>query len=116
MMVSDLDGRHIILILSSEKDATSILTQGPRKVGTSLFRLFRWTSELHFRRESTVISIWIRFSHLRPYLFNEGALRCLCQPFGKFLDSHVHTKNRIRCTFTRCCVEINVTKSLPSEI
>uniref|UniRef100_A0A7N0TNJ5 DUF4283 domain-containing protein n=1 Tax=Kalanchoe fedtschenkoi TaxID=63787 RepID=A0A7N0TNJ5_KALFE len=74
LMISDLDGRHIMLILSSEKDITTVLTQGPRKVRTSLFCLFCWTLEFHFRRESTVISTCIRFPHLRLYLFNEGAL------------------------------------------
>uniref|UniRef100_A0A7N0TPI8 DUF4283 domain-containing protein n=1 Tax=Kalanchoe fedtschenkoi TaxID=63787 RepID=A0A7N0TPI8_KALFE len=78
MMVSDQDGRYMMLFLSLEKDTTIILTQGLRQVGTSLFYLFRWTLEFQFRQESTVISIWIRFPHLTPDLFNEGALRCLC--------------------------------------
>uniref|UniRef100_A0A7N0VIJ5 DUF4283 domain-containing protein n=1 Tax=Kalanchoe fedtschenkoi TaxID=63787 RepID=A0A7N0VIJ5_KALFE len=53
---------------------------------------------------------------LIPDLFNEGILRCLCQPFRRFLDTDMHTKNRTRCSFARCCVEIDVTKSLPGEI
>uniref|UniRef100_A0A7N0VI75 DUF4283 domain-containing protein n=1 Tax=Kalanchoe fedtschenkoi TaxID=63787 RepID=A0A7N0VI75_KALFE len=85
-IISDMDGHHILIILSSEKDVVSALTQAPRRVGTSLFRLFRWTPEFHHKRESTIISAWI------------------CTP------------RTVPGLHSRAAVEINVTKALPSEI
>uniref|UniRef100_A0A7N0UYW5 Uncharacterized protein n=1 Tax=Kalanchoe fedtschenkoi TaxID=63787 RepID=A0A7N0UYW5_KALFE len=41
-------------------------------------------------------------------LFNEGVLRCLCQPFGR--------AKRTRCAYARCCLEIDLAKVLPAEI
>uniref|UniRef100_A0A7N0VDR4 DUF4283 domain-containing protein n=1 Tax=Kalanchoe fedtschenkoi TaxID=63787 RepID=A0A7N0VDR4_KALFE len=69
-IVSDMDGQHVPMILPSEKDVITAFTQAPRRVRTSLFRLFRWTPEFYHKQESTLISAWVCFPRLRPDLFN----------------------------------------------
>ncbi|KAL9667584.1 hypothetical protein QQ045_001946 [Rhodiola kirilowii] len=69
--IGALDARPILIILTTEEDANKVLSHPMRKVGQSLFCLFRWTQDFHKRKEPTTTTTWIYPSSgiIRPRVY-----------------------------------------------
>ncbi|KAL9685017.1 hypothetical protein QQ045_022463 [Rhodiola kirilowii] len=80
-----------------------------------MFRLFRWT-DYNPRKESTSISKWIRLPGLPMQMFDRAILRSIVSTFANFVDSDPKTKEMDSLNYARGCVEIDVTKKLPSSV
>ncbi|KAL9676928.1 hypothetical protein QQ045_005150 [Rhodiola kirilowii] len=107
---------HVVIIMDSEKDVNEVLTSPLRKIGHTMFRLFRWTPEYHPKKESTTISKWIRFPGFPMQMFNRAILRSIVSTFAIFVDSDPRTKELHSLNFARVCVEIDVTKEMPTSV
>ncbi|KAL9667547.1 hypothetical protein QQ045_001909 [Rhodiola kirilowii] len=111
-----LDGRHVLIILQCEEDVTRVLSSPWRKIDHSLFRLFRWTPDFSTRKENTRITAWVRLPNLPPELFNAGYIKQVVSSFAKFLDLDERTKTYSVPSMARVCVEVDVTKEIPTEV
>ncbi|CAM8982810.1 unnamed protein product [Rhodiola kirilowii] len=110
------DGRHLMIILDSEDDAKIALTSPIRKVGHSMFRLFRYTPDYSPRRESTTTTKWVRLSGLHPAFFTRNYVAGIVNVFGEFLDLDVRTKACSSLKYARACVEVDVSKAILEEV
>ncbi|KAL9670046.1 hypothetical protein QQ045_007597 [Rhodiola kirilowii] len=113
---SNWDDRHVVIILDSEKDVNEVLTNPLRRVGHTMFRLFRWTPDYNPKKESTTVTKWIRFPGLPMEMFDRAVLRSIVSSFVVFLDYDARTKEMESLSFARACVELDVTRSVPSSV
>ncbi|KAL9664467.1 hypothetical protein QQ045_019868 [Rhodiola kirilowii] len=115
-IANNWDDRHVVVILDSEKDVHSALTCPWRKVGHTMFRLFRWTADYGPKKESTNVTKWIRLPGLPLEFFDRQAIRSVVSSFACFLDIHSRTKEMASLSYARACVELDVTKEVPSKL
>ncbi|KAL9661637.1 hypothetical protein QQ045_026461 [Rhodiola kirilowii] len=114
--IGALDASHVLIIPRSPEDSTLILAHPARKIGQSLFRIFRWTPDYNFKKEPTTISTWGRFPNLPTNVYDQGFIAAIASSFGHFLATDTHTKSFSNPSFARACVEIDISKELPSEV
>ncbi|KAL9676488.1 hypothetical protein QQ045_004702 [Rhodiola kirilowii] len=95
------DARHILIVLDTEQDARRVLVHPMRKLGHSLFRVFRWMKDFSTRREPTTTMAWIRLASLPPELYNQGYIESIVSSFGRFLAMDSRTVCFINSNFAR---------------
>ncbi|CAM8917057.1 unnamed protein product [Rhodiola kirilowii] len=115
-IASNWDDRHVIIILDSEKDVNEILTNPLRRVRHTMFRLFRWSADYNPKKESPTVTKWIRFPDMPMEMFDRAILRSIVSSFAVFLDCDDRTKEMDSLNFARTCVELDVTKAIPSSV
>uniref|UniRef100_A0A7N0U195 DUF4283 domain-containing protein n=1 Tax=Kalanchoe fedtschenkoi TaxID=63787 RepID=A0A7N0U195_KALFE len=115
-MVGALDGRHLLVICSSEDDAIEVLMNDSRKIGNMGFRTFRWTPGFSTKAEPTIMVTWVKLSGLDPCLFRAGFLREICRGFGRFLKADPHTLDLSNLGTARVYVEIDIRQPLVQGI
>ncbi|KAL9658972.1 hypothetical protein QQ045_021145 [Rhodiola kirilowii] len=114
--IGALDARHILIILTSEEESNRILSHPMRKVGQSLFRLFRWNADFHRRKESTVTTTWVKLPGLPSNLFDQGYILSILSTFARFLAIDEKTRMVSNPSFARACIELDLTKPIPNEV
>ncbi|KAL9661238.1 hypothetical protein QQ045_026060 [Rhodiola kirilowii] len=115
-ITSNLDDRHVVIILESEKDVIEVLTSSLRRVGHTMFRLFRWSADYNPKKEPTTVTKWIRFPGLPMEMFDRAIIKSIVSSFAYFLDCDARTKEMDSLNFARACVELDVTKTVPSSV
>lgn len=65
-----------------------------------MFRLFRWSRDFHYTKESTVVPVWVKLPQLPLLYFNPAYLQRIGNSIGSFL--RVDEKSRCR---TSCMLE-----------
>lgn len=51
------DSRHLFIIFDFEDDVPVALASPLRKIGNAMFRLFRWSADYNYRRESAISTV-----------------------------------------------------------
>ncbi|KAL9679188.1 hypothetical protein QQ045_017044 [Rhodiola kirilowii] len=110
------DARHILIVLDSDQDACKVLAHPMRKLGHSMFRVFRWTKDFNTRREPSTTTAWIRLNSLPPELYNQGYIATIVSSFARFLAVDNRTMWFSNPSYARACVEIDISKDLPNEV
>ncbi|CAM8904624.1 unnamed protein product [Rhodiola kirilowii] len=114
--IGAIDARHILIIASSEEDSNKILAHPLRKVGQSLFRLFRWSPDFHRRREPTTTTTWIKLPGLPNQLYDQGYLYTIVSQFSRFIAIDHRTRVVSNPSFARVCIELDLNKPIPEEV
>ncbi|CAM8896606.1 unnamed protein product [Rhodiola kirilowii] len=114
--IGAIDARHILIITSSEEDSNKILAHPLRKVGQSLFRLFRWSPDFHRRREPTTTTTWIKLPGLPNQLYDQGYLYTIVSQFSRFIAIDHRTRVVSNPSFARVCIELDLNKPIPEEV
>ncbi|KAL9667465.1 hypothetical protein QQ045_001825 [Rhodiola kirilowii] len=114
--IGALDARHILIILTSEDESNRILAHSLRKVGQSLFRLFRWTPDFHRRKEPTTTTTWVKLPGLPSQLFDQGYISSIVSTFGRFIAIDEKTRMFSNFIFARACIEHDLSKPIPGEV
>ncbi|KAL9667556.1 hypothetical protein QQ045_001918 [Rhodiola kirilowii] len=114
--ISALDGRHILIILQSEEAANRVLAHPSRKVGQSLFRLFRWLADFHARKEPTTTTAWVRLLGLPIEVFDKAYIATIVSSFGRYLAVDERTRIYANPSYARACIEVDLAKPLLSEV
>ncbi|KAL9659244.1 hypothetical protein QQ045_024044 [Rhodiola kirilowii] len=110
------DAKHILIVLESEADARKVLSHPMRKLGHSLFRIFRWTKDFSTKREPTTTTAWIRLASLPPELNNPGYIEAIVASFGRYLAVDNRTRLFTNPNYARACIELDTTKEMPDEV
>ncbi|KAL9669371.1 hypothetical protein QQ045_006917 [Rhodiola kirilowii] len=114
--IGALDTRHILVVLQSEADARLVLSHPMRKLGHSLFRIFRWSVEFDTKKEPSTTITWVRMASLPLQMYNQGYIEPIINSFGRFLALDNKTVAFNNPSFARVCMEVDVSKLLPEEV
>ncbi|KAL9658960.1 hypothetical protein QQ045_028188 [Rhodiola kirilowii] len=100
------DARHILAVMESEHDFRKALSHPSRKMGHSLFRVFRWSVAFDSKTEPSSVSTWVRMTNLPPQLFNPGYIELIANSFGRFLAVDNKTAVLSNPSFARALVSL----------
>ncbi|KAL9689687.1 hypothetical protein QQ045_010076 [Rhodiola kirilowii] len=114
--IGALDAKHILIGLETETDARNVLSHPMRKVGHSLFRIFRWAHDFSTKREPTSTTSWVRLLNLPPGLTNPGYIEAIVSSFGTFLAVDNRTRRLTNPNYARVCMELDTLKEHPDEV
>ncbi|CAM8945380.1 unnamed protein product [Rhodiola kirilowii] len=114
--IGALDAKHILIVLDSEEDARKVLAHPMRKLGHSLFRIFRWSMDFNTKSEPTATTSWVRLPSLPPALNNPRYIESIVSSFGKFLAVDKRTRSFTNPNYARVCMEIDSTKDMLEEV
>ncbi|CAM8896502.1 unnamed protein product [Rhodiola kirilowii] len=114
--IGALDAKHILIVLETEADARKVLSHPLRKIGLSLFRIFRWSQDFSTSREPTSTTAWVRLMNLPPSLTNPGYIEAIVSSFGRFLAVDNRTRQLTNPNYARVCMELDMLKGFPEEI
>ncbi|KAL9681158.1 hypothetical protein QQ045_012939 [Rhodiola kirilowii] len=87
-----------------------------RKIGHSMFRIFRWTKDFSTKREPSTTPASVRLNSLPPEMYNQGYIATIVSSFARFLAVDNRTVWFNNPSFARACVEIDISKDLPNEV
>lgn len=79
-------------------------------------KIFRWTPWFKPGLESPMVPLWFSIPHLPACLFSPGSLASIASGLGRLLKIGPATRKLGRIEAARICVEVDVSKPIPSEI
>lgn len=110
-----LDPRHVLIHLASHLDVVKA-NSCPHIIGSSLLRLFRWTSSYDVKKESSMAAVWVRLPGLSTLYFIPTYLKLIGDSFGTFLKADDRTLLLTHPMYARICVEMGISQPLPEEV
>ncbi|KAL9687123.1 hypothetical protein QQ045_031520 [Rhodiola kirilowii] len=110
------DARHILIVLDSDIDARKVLSHPVRKLGHSLFRIFRWSKDFSTKREPTRTTTWVRLVNLPPEMYHPSYMESIVSTFGNFLSLDNNTSSFTNPSHARVCIEVDTSQDLPDEV
>lgn len=114
--VSFMDQRHVAIKLFLEEDLNTLwLMDNPNVNGTPV-RFFKWTPSFSFEAESPVLPVWIALENLPIFLFHKEALFEIGKLLGKPIKVDGYTANRSKLSQANLCIELDVSKNLPTHL
>lgn len=73
-VVTLIDPRHVLIVPSNYDDMVLAQSHDSHIINTSMFRLFRWTRNFNYTKDSTIVSVWIKLPQL-PLIYLNPSFR-----------------------------------------
>lgn len=111
------DERYYLVKFQIESDMKEILYYGPYTIHNRPIILKQWTPKLYFNSEFlTKIPLWVTFPKLSLNYEGCDSLSRIASAIGILLFANGCTTKQTRISYARILVEVDVTKSIPTEI
>lgn len=115
-IVSLIDPRHYLILPATYEDMILAQAHEVHNIANCMFRLYRWTKNLVFGKDSTEVPIWMKLPNLPLVYFNPTFLQRIGNSIGKFLRQDENTAHMQLAVHARICVEMDVAQPLPPRI
>lgn len=100
----------------NEDDLRIAWSKDHGQIGNIDYKFFKWDSNLGKKDESPIIAKWIRLPELPPDLFVKLIFTLIGISISTFVTADPETINTNRPAHPRICVEVNMTKPLPTKV
>ncbi|KAK2411903.1 hypothetical protein QL285_047142 [Trifolium repens] len=108
---------YFILRFHSFQDKESVMMQGPYTIRNMPMLLRDWKPNFSLKRDMLrTLPIWIKLPQLPLYLWGARSLSKICSALGNPLVTDECTAHKLRISYARMLVEIDVTQALPQDI
>ncbi|XP_071922584.1 uncharacterized protein [Coffea arabica] len=111
-----MDRRHILIRLSNEADFYRIWSRNIWYVQDVSMRIFKWSTDFHVDRESSVVPVWFSLPKLPIHLFHKECLFSIVACLGWPLCVDTATAMGSRPSVARVCVEVDLQRELPERV
>lgn len=111
-----LDNRHVLIQLHHQQDYLRLYSRAVWYVGGMPMRIFKWTSEFHVDKESSVAPVWVTLPRLPIHFFNRTALHGIASLLGVPLRIDSATASLKRPSLARIQVSIDVLKERTDRV
>lgn len=101
----------------SSQDKDEILSKGPYTIMNMTMLLRDWSPEFNLKRDMLrTIPIWIKLPQLPLYLWGAKTMGKIGSILGKPIVTDECTAQRLRISYARMLVEIDITQEMPKEV
>ncbi|KAF6173167.1 hypothetical protein GIB67_028465 [Kingdonia uniflora] len=114
--VAVLDFKYIMVLMTSEQDVTKALSRESRKIKGFFFKLARRTIDFDPKRDSPFAPVWVQFPGLKLHLQNNEIIKEMAGLIDKYFITDTTTLSLSRPSTARVCIEVNLTKDLPTKV
>jgi hypothetical protein len=111
-----LDPRHVMVYMKNHEDKVRALSRESRMLDSTYYRLFQWTADFGFRKDSCKIPVWLQLKHLPLHYFTPSFLKRIGSGLGTYLRADDRTMTLSHPSAARICVEMDISKALPECI
>ncbi|XP_027069890.2 uncharacterized protein [Coffea arabica] len=115
-VVGLLDVRHVLIQLNNEADFHRVWFRRIWYVSSFPMRVFKWTTDFHVDRESSVVPLWLQLPKLPLHFFNKEVIFQIASMVGNPLLVDAATLAVSRPSVARVCVEMDLLRSTPSRV
>ncbi|XP_071939955.1 uncharacterized protein [Coffea arabica] len=115
-VVGLLDVRHMLIQLNKEADFHHVWFRRIWYVSSFPMRVFKWTTDFHVDRESSVVPLWLQLPKLPLHFFNKEVIFQIASMVGNPLLVDTATLAVSRPSVARVCVEMDLLRSTPSLV
>ena len=115
-MIGLLDARHVLIQLNNEADFHRVWFRRIWYVASFPMRVFKWTTDFHVDRESSVVPLWLQLPKLPLHFFNKQVIFQIASMVGNPLLVDAATLAVSRPSVARVCVEMDLLRSTPSRV
>ncbi|XP_041995769.1 uncharacterized protein LOC121745896 [Salvia splendens] len=114
-----INAKHVLIQCEDLGDYARLLN-GPRDIPVWYvdghpMRVFKWSPDFDVFCESRIAAIWCNLIGLLIHLFDQSTLFAIGKLLGNPIQIDQATANKTWLSFTRICVEIDITKPPPEE-
>lgn len=106
----------MLIRLEHEGDFNRLRIKDLNFIEIFLMRIFRWFLDFRADVESPIVPIWIGLPDLPLFLFDKKILFSIGKILGSPLKIDMLTAEISRPSLAKICVEVDLTKKLPSRI
>lgn len=111
------DEGYFIMRFHSSQDKDEILSKGPYTIMNMTMLLRDWSPEFNLKRDMLrTIPIWIKLPQLPLYLWGAKTMGKIGSILGKPIVTDECTAQRLRISYARMLVEIDITQEMPKEV
>ncbi|XP_058734017.1 uncharacterized protein LOC131605709 [Vicia villosa] len=111
------DEGFFILRFRSFSDRDDVLMKGPYTIRNMPVLIREWNPDFKLKDDFLrTLPIWIKLPQLPLYLWGERSLNKIGSALGIPLVTDECTANKLRVSYARILVEMDITKELPAEI
>lgn len=115
-IVGLLDLIHVMIDLQSPEDMVRALSREGHMINACMYRLIQWSNDFGFKKHNPTVVVWMRLHYLPLDLFITSFLQRIGNAAGWFLRADDRTLALTHPMYARICVEVDVSKELPSRI
>ena len=115
--ILDLGRDFFAVRFKNPEDHLRILTGGPWFINKSLISIRNWCPFFNaFDAKASTTTVWIRLPGLPLEFYDQEALSLIGNRIGKLISIDARTANTKRGRFARLCIELDITRPLPTSI
>lgn len=114
--IGALNTKDILLKIQNEEDHIKVLSRDFTWLLNEHFRIVKWSSSLREQKENPVVLRWIRLPSLPANLFAPSCLEGIGNSISRYICSDARTLDKSNPSYARMCVELDLSKALPSEV
>ncbi|XP_058757392.1 uncharacterized protein LOC131630645 [Vicia villosa] len=108
---------YFILRFNSFSDRDDVMMKGPYTIRNMPVLLREWNPDFKLKEDFLrTLPLWIKLPQLPIYLWGETSLNKIGSALGIPLVTDECTANKLRVSYARILVEMDITKELPEEI
>lgn len=105
------DSGYFIARCKSKEDQEQILAQGPYFIFGKPIFLKKWSIDFELRDDLLrVLPLWVNLPNLPLYLWGEKSITKISSAIGKPIVTDVCTAQKIRASYVRMLVEVDITQ------
>ncbi|KAF9598806.1 hypothetical protein IFM89_031474 [Coptis chinensis] len=116
VIINVIDSKHILLKFADEEDVVKALARKNPHIEGCRYKISRWSHQFDPTQDSALAPVWVEFYDLPYHLFNPGMLIPIASMIGKYLTIDQATLTMSTPLVARICVEIDLSKPLPSKL
>lgn len=113
--VGILDTQHILVAAQNEEDYRRVLARDVFKMD-SFFRIFKWSFDYRSKKESPIVTRWIRLPRLPANYYVPSCLEGIGNSISKFVKTDEQTFSKQLPVYARMCIKMDLSKQLPIKV
>ncbi|CAK8568835.1 unnamed protein product [Lathyrus sativus] len=111
------DDGYFLLRFNSQKDKETVMMKGPYTIQNMPMILEEWKTWFNLKRDLLrTLPIWVKLPQLPLQLWGAKSLSKIGSAIGKPLVTDECTANRLRVSYARLLIEVDITQQLSDEI
>jgi hypothetical protein len=108
---------YFILRFHSSSDKDAVMMQGPYTIRNMPMLLRDWKPDFNLKRDMLrTLPIWVKLPQLPLYLWGIKSLSKIGSAIGNPLVTDECTAHKLRVSYARLLIEVDVTQELPHDI
>ena len=111
------DEGYFLLRFSSHREREEVMMKGPYTIRNMSVLLREWRRDFNLKKDLLrTLPLWVKLPYLPLYLWGDNTLGKIVSAIGSPIVTDECTTSKLRVSYARILVEVDITKELPQEI